>query len=100
MKRSVLFYCQKLDEAAAEGPNKGGIEMHDTFFDELYEFVISDVNLDTYRNMDEGKRRKLIMKQTILACKEFAPRKNYDMSRDEVYGLIAAFLKGAADIES
>ncbi|MFN4174526.1 MAG: hypothetical protein ACK4HV_05430 [Parachlamydiaceae bacterium] len=74
--------------------------MYESFFDELYDFVISDVNLETYRNMTDDKRQKLVMKQTILACKEFAPRKNYDMSRDEVYGLIAAFLKGAADIES
>lgn len=56
----------------------------EAFFHDLYNYVSEVVNLKTFRNMDDETRQKLISKITILACKEFSPRKNFDIGRDEI----------------
>lgn len=58
--------------------------MYDEFFTKLHDYVAANVNLKTYHTMTEDKREKLKTRMTILACKEFAPKKNYGVSRDEV----------------
>ncbi|WP_133058675.1 hypothetical protein [Halalkalibacter urbisdiaboli] len=62
---------------------------HEVFFTELYDYVAANVNFQTYHDMTEEKREKLRVRMTILACKKFAPKKNYGILREEVYDFVS-----------
>jgi hypothetical protein len=59
-------------------------EYLDSFFYALEEFALEWMNFKTYENMTDEKRRKCREKLTIVACYQFSPRKNYDISKDTI----------------
>jgi hypothetical protein len=63
------------------------------FLGDLYEYVAVNVNLKAYHGMTEEKREALKTKMTILACKEFAPKRNFNISRDEVRRLVGEIIE-------
>jgi hypothetical protein len=58
------------------------LELH--FFNLVFKYVGENANFETYLKMDDEKRKKLIERFTIMICKAYSPRKNYDISKDDV----------------
>lgn len=54
----------------------------------VFDYVYDVANIETYRNMDAEARRKLIGRLTIGICCEYAPRRNYDISKEEIRELV------------
>lgn len=58
----------------------------------VFDYVNLVADIETYHKMTDEQRRKLIGKLTITACKKFSPRKNYDISKEDVRGIVAMAL--------
>lgn len=57
-------------------------ELHD----DLIDYVGRRIVIETWRDMDDVKRCKLIEKITIEFCKETSPKKNYGIGQAEIRG--------------
>lgn len=57
-------------------------ELHD----ELITFVGNRINIETWRDLDDVKRCRLIEKLTIEFCKETSPKKTYGVGQAMVRG--------------
>ncbi|MEC0253618.1 hypothetical protein [Paenibacillus lautus] len=55
-------------------------------FDELIRFVGGRINIETWRELDDVKRCRLIEKLTIEFCKETSPKKTYGVGQAMVRG--------------
>jgi hypothetical protein len=63
------------------------------FYNEAFGFVGGYTNFKSYENMTDEKKAKYREKLTLLICFEFSPRKNYDISMDEVRQLVSQALE-------
>lgn len=61
----------------------------DSFYHDLFNYVKDNTVFTTYEKMTEESRMKWRERLTIMACKEFSPRRNFDISKDEVRALVA-----------
>lgn len=62
------------------------------FYVNVFYYVSTQTNFNTYLNMSDETKAKFKMKMTILVCKAFAPRRNYDISRKEVFEMVGEIL--------
>lgn len=60
----------------------------DWFVSDVYEVVGAQTNFKAYDDMSEESKRKWREKLTIMICREYSPRKNYDISKDEVRAMV------------
>jgi hypothetical protein len=60
----------------------------DLFFHALIEFILTWTDFKNYENMSEESRIKWREKLTILACYQFSPRKNYDISKNTIRRIV------------
>lgn len=61
----------------------------DRFYFTILEYVRDYTNFKQYEVMSEESRNKWREKLTIMVCKKFSPRSNYDISKDEVRAMVA-----------
>lgn len=64
----------------------------EVFWDEVYELIKARTYITTYMAMPEESRTKYCSKLVIDVCKEFSPRKNYDITMEEIHEFTAAVL--------
>lgn len=55
---------------------------------EVFQHVLDNVNFNTYSKMNEESKRKLIEKSTITYCLQYAPKRRYGLTKDEVRELV------------
>lgn len=67
---------------------------------EIYDYVYSYVHFKQYLRMNEDQRKKLIEKFTISCCRAFAPRRRYDIGKDEVRDIVTYFIAVIAEREA
>lgn len=58
------------------------------FISDVYEIVGAQTNFKAYEAMNEETRKRWREKLTIMICKGYSPRKNYDISMDEVRTMV------------
>lgn len=58
------------------------------FFSSAIEFIGVNTDFKAFEKMSEESRKKWIEKLTIMVCYEFAPRRNYDISKDTIRLLV------------
>jgi beta-xylosidase len=75
-------------------------KVHEEFFFKVYDYVSAVINVKTYSGMTEEKKIKLIEKATIMTCKAFAPRRNYDISKQEIREAVYAILETERELLS
>jgi len=63
------------------------------FCADVFGFVGGYTNFKSYENMTDEKKAKYREKLTLLICFEYSPRKNYDISMDEVRQLVSQALE-------
>jgi hypothetical protein len=56
----------------------------DQFYDEVFRFVGTETVFKNYENMTDETRRKFREKLVIMICYKFAPRRTYDIGKDEI----------------
>jgi hypothetical protein len=69
------------------------LDEKDMFVHTLIEFLLAWTNFDQYEKMSNESRAKWRERLTIMACKEFSPRKNYDISKETVRRLVADIIE-------
>lgn len=52
--------------------------------EKITNFISQDFNVETYYTMDEETRERLINKLTLITCFKFSPRKNWNVSREDL----------------
>ncbi|RFU71019.1 hypothetical protein D0469_03505 [Peribacillus saganii] len=72
-------------------------DLIEQFYYEAGNFVLFCTNIKTYQAMTEEKRKKLIEKMTIMVCKAFAPRRNYDISKAEIREFVKVVIEYEVD---
>lgn len=62
------------------------------FWNDVYWYIRANTYILTYRDMPIESRTKYVSKLTIDICKEYSPRKNYDISKAEIREFVGIVL--------
>jgi hypothetical protein len=63
-------------------------ELKEWFLDVVYEFIVTNVNIDTITKLDNDHYCRLLEKVAIMICKAESPTTNYGITKPELRSAI------------